>query len=181
MQRVSWTKSHWTNRCECASYRPFGSLNRNSGTSNEGVCRTPPYQIPGSRYPGVMQLVMRFTLLFCLVLFSSASRTSAHDVGEALLEQDPIWKRCCSGRDCTPQNVKIVGQEAREKVSVEIDGTQTKVDKRKLSPVPSARTWVCYLNPKGAIVNENIRCILFPEKGGNVHGPNPSPNQNRDT
>jgi len=130
------------------------------------------YQIPGSRYPGVM----RFGLLFWLVLFSSASRTSAHDVGEPLLEQDPVWKRCCSGRDCTPQNVKVVGQERREKVSVEIDGAQTKVDKGKLSPVHSSRTWVCYVNPKGPIINENIRCILLPEKGGTVHGPNPLPN-----
>lgn len=140
-----------------------------------------PLSIPGSRYPEVMQLLMRFSLLIWLVLFSPAPRTFAHDVGEPLLEKDPVWKRCCSGRDCTPQNVKIMGQEQREKISIEIDGTKTKVDKGKLWPVPSSRTWVCYVNPSGAIVNENIRCILFPEKKGTVHGPDSWPNRSADT
>ena len=117
----------------------------------------------------------------CLVFFSSllsmSSPSSAHDVGEPLLERDPTWSRCCAGQDCTAQRVRIVGPEVRQKVSVEIEGTQTRVDKAKLSPVPSAHTWVCYVDPKGGINNENIRCILFPEKGGTVYGPNPLPGQ----
>ena len=121
----------------------------------------------------------------CLVFFSSllsmSSPSSAHDVGEPLLERDPTWSRCCAGQDCTAQRVKIVGQEAREKVSVEIEGTQTKVDKGKLSPVPSSHTWVCYVDPKGGINNDNIRCILFPEKGGTVYGPKPLPIQRENT
>ena len=116
-------------------------------------------------------------LFFVSLLLSTSSISSAHDVGEPLLEQLPIWKNCCGERDCTAQRVRVVGPEAREKVSVEIEGTQTKVDKGKLLPVPSSHTWVCYVDPKGAIVNENIRCILFPEKGGTVYGPNPLPVQ----
>ena len=40
------------------------------------------------------------------------------------------------------------------------------VDKEKFSPVPSDRSWVCYINPRGEITNENIRCILYPQKSG---------------
>ncbi len=116
-------------------------------------------------------------LIFLSSLLSMSSISSAHDVGEPLLEQHPTWSRCCAGEDCTAQRVKIVGPEVRGKASVEIEGTQTKVDKAKLSRVPSAHTWVCYVDPKGGINNDNIRCILFPENRGTVHGPSPSPIQ----
>ena len=52
------------------------------------------------------------------------------------------------------------------KIIVEIEGVQTPVDKEKFSPVPSDRSWVCYINPRGEITNENIRCILYPQKSG---------------
>ena len=129
-----------------------------------------------------MLRIVRFRLLiFVSLLLSVPSTSSAHDVGEPLLEQHPVWKNCCGGQDCTAQRVRIVGQEGREKVSVEIEGTQTKVDKAKLLPVPSSHTWVCYVDSNRAIINENIRCILFPEKGGTVYGPSlpstPRPNR----
>jgi len=113
-------------------------------------------------------------LSFFLLVLSIPSSSPAHDVGEPALEQLPIWKSCCAEHDCVAQKVKIIGNQGKGKVSVEIEGTQTKVDKEKLSPVPSPRTWVCYVNPHGEIVDENIRCILFPEKGGTVDVPNPS-------
>jgi hypothetical protein len=115
-------------------------------------------------------------LSFFLLVLSTASSSPAHDVGEPVLEQLPIWKSCCAEHDCVPQRVKIIENQGKGKVSVEIEGNQTKVDKEKLSPVPSPRTWVCYVNPNGEIVNENIRCILFPEKGGTVDAPNPMKN-----
>jgi hypothetical protein len=111
-----------------------------------------------------------FVLLFVSLPFAG----EPHDVGEPALQELPIWKQCCADHDCVAQNVKIVGREGKEKVAVEIEGTDTKVDKEKLSPVPSPNTWVCYVNPKGKIANENIRCILFPEKKSTVDVPNPS-------
>ena len=113
---------------------------------------------------------------FFLLVLSTPSSSAAHDVGEPALEQLPIWKSCCAEHDCVAQKVQIIGNQGKGKVSVEIEGTQTKVDKGKLSPVPSPRTWVCYVNPHGEIVDENIRCILFPEKGGTVDAPNPFKN-----
>jgi hypothetical protein len=108
---------------------------------------------------------------FFMVLSSAPLLLSAHDVGEPALEQLPLWKSCCGEHDCVPQRVKVTGKEGKEKVSVEIEGTQTKVDKEKLSPVPSPHSWVCYINPHGAVVNENIRCILLPEKSSTVKAP----------
>ena len=106
-----------------------------------------------------------------LLILSLCSSMSAHDVGEPMLEELPVWKSCCADHDCVPQKVKIIGREGKEKVSVEIEGSQTKVDKGKLSPVPSRRAWVCYVNPNGEIVNENIRCILLPEARSTVQAP----------
>jgi hypothetical protein len=53
-------------------------------------------------------------LVFFSSLLSMSSISSAHDVGEPLLEQHPTWSRCCAGQDCTAQKVKIVGPEVRE-------------------------------------------------------------------
>jgi hypothetical protein len=118
-------------------------------------------------------LVYGGLLSFLLLVLSVSSSAPAHDVGEPILEQLPIWKSCCADHDCIPQKVKIIEKAGKEKVSVEIEGTETKVDKGKLSPIPSPRTWVCYVNPSGEIVNENIRCILFPEKSSTVDAPHP--------
>jgi hypothetical protein len=65
-----------------------------------------------------------------------------------------------------PQHLQILGNEAGKKLSVQIEGVETAVDKDKFSPVPSDRTWVCYLRPGGTINNENIRCILYPQQSG---------------
>jgi len=90
----------------------------------------------------------------------------AHDVGEPALQKLPIWSQCCGEGDCVPQRLQIIGKEAGDKISAEIEGVQTSVDKEKFSPVPSDRAWVCYFRPHGAISNENIRCILFPRQSG---------------
>lgn len=119
-----------------------------------------------------MRRLVHFSLLSLLLLLLSVSSTwPSHDVGEPKLEQLPIWKHCCDDRDCVSQNVKIIGKQMKEKVSVEIEGIKAKVDKGKFSPVPSSRTWVCYFNRNGEIVNENIRCILYPEKNSTVRAP----------
>jgi len=89
-----------------------------------------------------------------------------HDVGEPDLEKLPIWSKCCGEGDCVSQRLRILGKEPAKKIIVEIEGIQTSVDKEKFSPVPTIRTWVCYISPGGAIRNENIRCILYPEKSG---------------
>jgi hypothetical protein len=65
-----------------------------------------------------------------------------------------------------PQRLQIIGNEAGKKLSVQIEGVETSVDKDKFSPVPSDRTWVCYARPGGTISNENIRCILYPQQSG---------------
>ncbi len=95
------------------------------------------------------------------------SRSWGHEVGEPELEKTAIWQRCCGNGDCIPKRVKIVNEGTqRSKLVVRIDGIEAAVEKEKFSPVPSNRTWVCYLNPNGTVSNENIRCILYPEKGG---------------
>jgi hypothetical protein len=89
-----------------------------------------------------------------------------HDVGEPELEKLPIWKQCCGNGDCIPQHLRMIGRLPGKKLSVEIEGAQTSVDKEKFSPVPSDRTWVCYVHLGGPVSDENIRCILHPQKGG---------------
>ena len=111
---------------------------------------------------------------FCFLLFGMAaltalavaySRSWGHSVGEPLLEQLPIWRQCCNEHDCIPQQVSILRREEKTML-VDIAGFQTSVDKDKFSPVPSTRTFVCYLAPKGPVTNDNIRCILHPQPGG---------------
>src|SRR5215471_3719327 len=99
-----------------------------------------------------------------LSLVSGSSASLAHEVGEPLLEQVPIWKACCSDHDCVPQRVKILGKGSN-KVSVEIEGTETKVEAGKFSPVPSPRTWVCYVNPNREISNEKHTLYIVSRKG----------------
>ena len=94
------------------------------------------------------------------------SQSFGHDVGEPALQNLPVWNQCCGDGDCVPQRVQITGSEAGKKIEVEIEGIPTSVDKEKFSPVPSNRTWVCYMSPGGAIRNENIRCILHPQSRG---------------
>ena len=106
-------------------------------------------------------------LAFTTELGSVALQHSwGHDVGEPKLEKLPIWKQCCGNGDCLPQHLRVIGRGPDKKVSVEIEGVQTSVDKSKFSPVPSDHTWVCYINPGGAITDENIRCILHPHRDG---------------
>ena len=103
-----------------------------------------------------------------LVIVSVSSSWPSHSVGEPELEKDPSWRNCCADQDCVPQEVKIIGTEWAGEISVKIEGVQTKVNKDKLHAVPSQRTWVCYFDRNGAIANENIRCVLYPEKASTV-------------
>ncbi len=103
-------------------------------------------------------------LLSPLTLVSSSR--ADHKVGEPKLENLSIWKQCCSEHDCVPQNVQTIRKEKDGNITVRIEGVQIEVSKEKFSPVPSQRTWVCYVNPNGEIKNENIRCILYPQTGG---------------
>jgi hypothetical protein len=104
---------------------------------------------------------------FSLVTFSWAD----HGVGEHDLEETPVWNNCCRERDCVPQRVEVKGKEGHSMISVEIEGVRTSVAKEKLSPVPSAHTWVCYYNLNGKITNDNIRCILYPQQTGTTRAP----------
>lgn len=105
-------------------------------------------------------------LLLTSVLVSPS--WSSHSVGEPALEKDRRWNQCCAHEDCVPEKVKIIGAEQTGEISVKIEGHQITVDKDKFHHVPTQRTWVCYVNPNGRIANENIRCILLPEKRGMV-------------
>src|SRR2546427_13298886 len=116
-----------------------------------------------------MRPLFRFSLfVLLLMILVVPSSWSSHSVGEPELEQNSSWRYCCADQDCVPQQVRIIGNERAGKVSVRIEGVQTKVDKDKLRAVPSQRTWVCYFNRNGQIADENIRCILYPEKGSTV-------------
>ena len=64
------------------------------------------------------------------------------------------------------RNVQTIRKEKDGNINVRIEGISTEVSKEKFSPVPSQRTWVCYVNPNGEIKNDNIRCILYPQTGG---------------
>jgi hypothetical protein len=104
-------------------------------------------------------------MLSCLLIVVPSSRAD-HKVGEPKLENLSIWKQCCSEHDCVPQDVQTVHKQENGRITIRIEGIQTDVSQEKFSPVPSPRTWVCYVNPNGQITNENIRCILYPQTGG---------------
>ena len=112
-----------------------------------------------------------YTLLISVAFSSSGvllpPDSWGHKVGEPELERLPIWKQCCGDGDCVPQPVKIITKsDTGKKIVVNIEGVEAAVEKDKFTPVPSDRTWVCYQNPNGRITNENIRCILYPQKSG---------------
>ena len=107
-------------------------------------------------------------LLFAVTIWGAGtpSQSWGHDVGEPALQNLPIWNQCCGDGDCVPENVEFLGKRSDRQLDVEIHGVETYVDKDKFSPVPSNRSWVCYVSPGGAIRNENIRCILHPQSRG---------------
>ncbi len=96
---------------------------------------------------------------------------AAPNVGEPALEEHPIWRQCCDDHDCVPQQVKVTTRQENGNFSIKIEGVETEVNREKFHLVPSPRTWVCYFNPNGKIANENIRCILYPEKSSTVNVP----------
>jgi len=120
---------------------------------------------------GVTRLVHCGLFVLLLIILLVPSSWPSHSVGEPKLEEHSSWRYCCADQDCVPQQVRIIGNERAGKISVKIEGVQTKVDKDKLRAVPSRRTWVCYINRNGEIANENIRCILYPEKSSTVNVP----------
>lgn len=122
-------------------------------------------------------------LIHCLPLWIGAlvlvpSSHADHKVGEPRLENLSIWKQCCSDHDCVAQDVQTVRKEKDGNISVRIEGVQTEVSKEKFAPVPSPRTWVCYVNPNGKISNDNIRCILYPQTGGTTDSAQPRHSKN---
>jgi hypothetical protein len=117
-------------------------------------------------------LIYSSSILSCLLIVASSSWAD-HKVGEPKLENLSIWKQCCSEHDCVPQDVQTIRKEKDGNITIRIEGIQTDVSKEKFSPVPSQRTWVCYVNPNGQIVNENIRCILYPQSGGTTDATQP--------
>jgi hypothetical protein len=111
--------------------------------------------------------VARYGVFVLALFYGPEIRLWGHDVGEPELEKLPIWKTCCREGDCFPQAVNVLKKTENEKtISVDIEGVNIAVEKEKFSPVPSSRTWVCYINPNGEIKDENIRCILYPQKSG---------------
>ncbi len=107
------------------------------------------------------------SVLLSLFGFWFVSHSWGHDVGEPELERTQIWQKCCGNGDCVPKPVKLVNKAVQgNKLVVRIDGVEAAVEKEKFSPVPSNRTWVCYVDPNGTVSNENIRCILYPKTGG---------------
>ena len=110
-----------------------------------------------------------FSIAISAALFLLISHSWGHDVGEPKLEKLQIWQTCCQDRDCRPQRVAIgIKDQSRKRILVNIEGVETAVDKEVFKPVPSNRTWVCYINPDGPVSNENIRCILYPQQSGSV-------------
>jgi len=119
-----------------------------------------------------MRFLLHFSLLISLLMVLSVSFSwPAHNVGEPALEEHPIWRQCCDDHDCVPQQVKVTTRQENGNFSIKIEGVETAVNKEKFHLVPSPRTWVCYFNPNGKIANENIRCILYPEKSSTVNVP----------
>jgi hypothetical protein len=106
-----------------------------------------------------------YTLLIGVGILSSVPSSWSHKVGEPELERQPIWKHCCGDGDCVPQSVRLITKsDTGQHIVVNIEGIDATIDKEKFSPVPSNRTWVCYVIPNGRIDNKNIRCILYPQK-----------------
>lgn len=122
------------------------------------------------------RFIYGFIVIGALIVASSSR--ADHKVGEPKLENLSIWKQCCSEHDCVPQDVRTIRKEKDGNISVRIEGIQTEVSKDKFSPVPSPRTWVCYVNPNGQISNENIRCILYPQAGGTTDATQPRHSKN---
>jgi hypothetical protein len=113
--------------------------------------------------------VLRSSLALWAVIALLDSLSWGHPVGEPELETLAVWKRCCNEHDCLPQQVSILRKnESSASVDVDIGGSETSVDQYKFADVPSTRTWVCYLVPNGVVSNDNIRCILRPNKPGGV-------------
>ena len=120
------------------------------------------------RFSGSVHIIC-FSIAISAALLLLISHSWGHDVGEPKLQKLPIWNTCCQEQDCKPQQVTIVIKEySKKKILVNIEGVETAIDKEVFKPVPSNRTWVCYINPDGPVSNENIRCILYPEQSGSV-------------
>jgi hypothetical protein len=106
-------------------------------------------------------------IILCSAGLLLSSRSWSHVVGEPTLESTPVWRKCCGEGDCFPQPVNVIKNAADDaNVLVTIEGIDAVVEKNKFSPVPSNRTWVCYVIVNGQVNNENIRCILYPQKSG---------------
>jgi len=88
---------------------------------------------------------------------------SNHPVGEPELEKLQLWLECCRDADCVSMPF--------ERIFVRQDKTLTHtlyesawVDNEKFHPVPSQHHWVCYFDRNGDFIDENLRCLLYPQQ-----------------
>ena len=104
--------------------------------------------------------------------FVGSTLLAGHSVGEPELK-----KKSSSGSIAVatmtvfPSKVNILGAELHGKVPVEIEHSHASVSKENFFPVPSTRTWVCYNGANQEVSDRNIRCILYPQKKGQVEVP----------
>jgi len=112
-----------------------------------------------------LRRILTSSLAIWMMITLIDSHSLGHSVGEPELEKLAIWSHCCNDHDCVPQPVSIIRDEEKS-LLVNIAGFQTSVERFKFTPVPSSRTWVCYVVPNGVVNNDNIRCILHPKPGG---------------
>ena len=112
---------------------------------------------------------MKWLAAIIFLFLPSVSAWADHPVGEPMLEKLPIWETCCKEYDCIVQRVTILGghmaSEGVVMALTDIDGMQTLVNQEKFHPVPSEHSWVCYVDTNGDLVDDNIRCILYPQQG----------------
>ena len=127
------------------------------------------------RLPRTMRLLVcsSFPISLCM-LFLVPYSWPDHKVGKPKLEELPVWNQCCRDHDCIPQKVKIIGTEGNGKIPIQVEEYQALVKKGKFFPVPSSYTWVCYFDLNGQIIDQNIRCILYPQNSGTVNAPHGS-------
>lgn len=85
-----------------------------------------------------------------------------HPVNEPALERSEIWGVCCRRADCKPQRFEVLlttGIYRLTQVGYEKDW----IARDKFHPVPSRYTWVCYEDITGKFVDDNVRCLLYPQ------------------
>jgi len=99
---------------------------------------------------------MSFVLLTLLLL-------AYHPVGEPTLEESEVWRECCASFDCEISRLFILGGSST-KTLVLLGNEEEWIDSPKFRLAPTVHVWVCYVDINGQFKNDNIRCILIPQK-----------------